>query len=390
MKKIYLILASVIVLASCSNKKEQTVEAVISKGNLEEIRVKKTEIETKQQLLENQLDSLNYAISKLDTVKKLPLVTTIITKNTVFNHYLELQGNVSTKQNILVYPEIPGVLETVLVKEGTSVKKGDVLAKINDGGLSQQLAQAETQLQLAKTTFDRQERLWNQKIGSEMQYLQAKASYQSQINVVKQLKTQLDKTVIIAPFDGVIDDVFKEKGSVVAPGPGSEIFRIINLSNMYIEAEVPESYISYITKGKSVEVYFPVLGKTIHTTVRQVGNYINPNNRSFKVEIDVPNNGKQIKPNLSAKLKINDYTNTKAFLIPQSIISENANGEQYVYIIENSDKNNEGVAKRQIIKTGRTQGDIIEVVEGIKDSVQIIQEGARSVKEGQTVKVIKY
>ncbi|MFN0728259.1 efflux RND transporter periplasmic adaptor subunit [Polaribacter gochangensis] len=390
MKKIYLILASTIVLASCGSKKEQTVEAVIAKGNLEEIRKKKTEIESKQQLIVNQLDSLNVAISKLDTIKKLPLVTTFITKTSEFNHYLELQGNVSTKQNIIVYPEMPGILESVLVKEGVSVKKGDILATINDGGLSQQLAQAETQLQLAKTTFDRQERLWNQKIGSEMQYLQSKTSYLSQVNMVNQLKNQLEKTTIVAPFDGVIDEVFKEKGSVVAPGPGSEVFRIINLSNMYIEAEVPESYIAFITKGKSVEVYFPVLGKTIQTKVRQVGNYINPNNRSFKVEIDVPNIGNHIKPNLTAKLKINDYTNKESFLIPQSIISENANGDQYVYVVENSNAKNEGIARRRIIKTGRTQGDIIEVVEGIKNNVQIIKEGARSVKEGQTVKVIKY
>ena len=390
MKKIYIILASTFVLASCSNKKEQTVEAVISSGNLTEIRAKKTEIEVKQLVIVNQLDSLNAAISKLDTIKKLPLVTTFVAKASVFNHFLELQGNVSTKQNILVYPEMAGILENVYVKEGASVKKGDVLASINDGGMSQQLAQAETQLQLAKTTFERQERLWNQKIGSEMQYLQAKTSYQSQKNVVNQLKTQLSKMKIVAPFDGVIDEAFKEKGSVVAPGPGAEIFRIINLSNMYIEADIPESYISYITKGKSVEVYFPVLGKTVQTKVRQVGNYISPNNRTFKVEIDIPNAGNEIKPNLTAKLKINDYTNNEAFLIPQSIISENANGDQYVYVVENINTKKEGIAKRQIIETGKTQGDIIEVVKGIKNKVQIIEEGARSVKEGQTVKVIKY
>ena len=390
MKKTYIILASTILLTSCGGQKEQTVEAVISTGNLIEIRAKKAVIETKQQVIASQLDSLNTAISRLDTIKKLPLVTTLTTKTTAFNHYLELQGNVSTKQNILVYPEMPGILESVLVKEGASVKKGDVLARINDGGMSQQLAQAETQLQFAKTTFDRQERLWNQKIGSEMQYLQAKTSYKSQVNVVNQLKKQLEKMVILAPFDGVIDEVYKEKGSVVAPGPGSEVFRIINLTKMFIEAEVPESYISNVTKGKSVEVYFPVLGKTINTKVRQVGNYINPNNRSFKIEIDVPNAGKQIKPNLTAKLKINDYSNNEAFLIPQSIISENANGDQYVYVVEKNSVKNVGVAKRQIIKTGRTQGDIIEVVGGIKSNVQIIKEGARSVKEGQTVKVIKY
>ena len=390
MKKTYIILASTILLASCGGQKEQTVEAVISTGNLVEIRAKKATIEIKQQEIASQLDSLSSAISKLDTIKKLPLVTTLVTKASVFNHYLELQGNVSTKQNILVYPEMAGILENVYVKEGASVKKGDVLASINDGGMSQQLAQAETQLQLAKTTFERQERLWNQKIGSEMQYLQAKTSYQSQKNVVNQLKTQLSKMKIVAPFDGVIDEAFKEKGSVVAPGPGSEVFRIINLSNMYIEADIPESYISYITKGKSVEVYFPVLGKTIQTKVRQVGNYISPNNRTFKVEIDIPNTGNEIKPNLTAKLKINDYTSNEAFLIPQSIISENANGDQYIYVVENINTKKEGVAKRQIIETGKTQGDIIEVIKGIKNNVQIIKEGARSVKEGQTVKVIKY
>lgn len=390
MRKIYLILVSTIVLAACESKKNSTVEAVISKGDLSEIRAKKTEIETRQQEILNQLDSLNFAISKLDTVKKLPLVTTLVTQNTVFDHYLELQGNVSTKQNILVYPEMAGILETVNVKEGTAVKKGDVLATINDGGLSQQLAQAETQLLLAKTTFERQQRLWDQKIGSEMQYLQAKTTYQSQENMVAQLKIQLSKTVIKAPFDGVIDNVFKEKGSVVSPGPGAEVFRIINLSQMYIEAEVPESYISNVTNGKSVEVYFPVLGKTVHTVVRQVSNFINPNNRSFKIEVAVPNKDNQIKPNLTAKLKINDYTNKSAILIPQSIISENANGEQYVYLVKNTNAKNEGTATRQIIKTGRTQGDIIEVIEGVGSNAQIIEEGARSVKEGQTVKVIKY
>jgi len=200
MKKIYLILASTIVLASCGSKKEQTVEAVIAKGNLEEIRKKKTEIESKQQLIVNQLDSLNVAISKLDTIKKLPLVTTFITKTSEFNHYLELQGNVSTKQNIIVYPEMPGILESVLVKEGVSVKKGDILATINDGGLSQQLAQAETQLKLAKTTFDRQERLWNQKIGSEMQYLQSKTSYFSQVNIGKSIKKSIRKNNYCCAF----------------------------------------------------------------------------------------------------------------------------------------------------------------------------------------------
>jgi RND family efflux transporter MFP subunit len=390
MRKIYSLLLVTIILSSCGDKKTQSLKAVIASQNLEQIRAKKTEIEKSVREINIQLDSLNAAISKLDTVKKLPLVTTFIAKESVFNHYLELQGNVTTKQNVLVYPEMPGIIESITVKEGQSVKKGQVLAKIDDGGLSQQLAQVKTQLALSKTSFERQKRLWDQKIGSEMQFLQAKASYESQTKVVEQIKSQVSKAVITAPFSGVIDDVFKERGTVVSPGMGSELFRIINLTNMYIEAEVPESYIKNVTKGKRTEVYFPVLGKTIETNIRQVGNFINPNNRSFKVEIGVPNKNGNIKPNLTAKIKLNDYTSNKAFLIPQSIISENAEGQQYVYIVKNSNNNNEGIADRVIIETGKTQGDVIEVVSGVIKGDQIIKEGARSVRNGQTVKIIKY
>ena len=200
------------------------------------------------------------------------------------------------------------------------------------------------------------------------------------------MQIQLDKTIVKAPFSGTIDDVISEQGSVVAPGQ-TQLMRIVNLNNMYIETNVPESYISSITKNKNVEVYFPVLGKTVYAKVRQAGHYINPANRTFKVEIAIQNKDKSIKPNLTAKLKINDYTNEKALLIPQSIISENANGQQYIYIIKDKKENNKGVAKRVIIKTGKTQGDVIEVLSGIVNGAEIIKEGARRVKDGQTVQV---
>ncbi len=170
----------------------------------------------------------------------------------------------------------------------------------------------------------------------------------------------------------------------------SQLIRIVNLDDMYIETDVPESYISNVTKGKDVTVDFPVLGKSISTKIRQAGNFINPDNRTFKIEVAIPNKDKTIKPNLTAKLKINDYTNENAVLIPQSIISENAEGEQYIYVVNGKNDNNEGVAKRIIIKTGKTQGDVIEILAGIENGAEIVQEGARSVKDGQTVKVINY
>ena len=388
MKTIYTLLIASLLFISCSEKKVESVEGVIATNDIAKIKAKKAEIETKQQALDGQLKMLNTKLDALDTNKKVPLITTFIAKKQVFTHFLELQGNVETKQNILVYPEMPGIIESILVKEGQSVKKGDVLAKIKDGGLSQQLAQLETETELARTTFERQKRLWNQKIGSEIQYLQAKTKYEAQTKAIEQLKSQMEKTVVLAPFDGIIDDVIKESGTVVAPGQGSEIFRIVNLSNMYISTDVPERYIASITKNKNVKVEFPVLGESLNSTIKQVGSFINPNNRSFRIEVPVANKSGNIKPNLTAKIKINDYTNNNAILIPQSIISENAKGEQFIYVVKNKKANKEAVATRMIIKTGKTQGDVIEVLANLPAGTEIVEEGARSVNNGQTVKVI--
>ena len=388
MKKIYLILSCTLLLVSCDSQKEVTVESVIQSRNLENIRKKKKEVEAQQKVFAEKLFALSNAISELDTVKKLPLVTTQKSEQTVFNHYVELQGAVNTRQNVLLYPEVPGILESVLVKEGNKVKKGQLLAVIKDGGMSQQLQQLESQAALSQTVFERQERLWAQKIGSEIEFLQAKTNYNSQKNAVEQLKDQLEKTKITAPFDGTIDVVYKEEGTVVAPGQGAEVFRILNLDNMYVEAEVPENYVSSITKGKKVQVHFPILGKTITSSVRQVGNFINPNNRSFKVEIDVPNPKKDIKPNLTVQLKINDYQNKNAVLLPQSIISENAQGEQYIYVVVDKRNNGEATAQKVLVETGKTQGDIIEVLAPLTSQVEYIQEGARTVHNGQKVKIV--
>jgi RND family efflux transporter MFP subunit len=388
MRNIYILLVIATLLASCGGGDNQkSIEKVIEKGNLEEIRAKRASIVNEQQALVDKLKQLDEAISKLDTVKKAPLITTFQAKQEVFNHYLEIQGNVTTKNMVVIFPEYAGLLTNVYVKEGQYVKKGQLLAKIDDGGLSQQLSQMRIQEALAKTTFERQERLWNQKIGSEIQYLQAKSNYEAQATAVKQLEQQLAKTRVTAPFSGTIDEVITDQGTVVAPGQ-SQLMRLVNLNNMYVEADIPERYLGNVTKGKKVTVEFPVLGTKVESNVRQTSNYINPANRTFKVEIGVPNKDNSVKPNLTAKLKINDYTNENALLVPQSIISENAKGEQYVYVVKDKNGNNEGIAKRAIIKTGKTQGDVIEITSGIENGAEIIQEGARSVRDGQTVKVI--
>lgn len=387
MKHIFSLLLITLLLTSCGSDKKQSIEAVIATNNLEQIRAKRTEIVAKQQEYANKLKQLDSKIAVLDTTKRVPLISTFIAKATHFDHFLELQGNVNTKNLLTLYPEFNGILSRVYVKEGQRVKKGQLLAKIDDGGMSQQLAQAQIQANLSKTTFERQQRLWNQKIGSEIQFLQAKSNYEAQAAAVNQMQQQIAKTNVKAPFSGTIDKIINEQGSVVGAGQ-TPLIRIVNLDEMYIETDVPERYITDVTKNKKVEVEFPVLGKTIETKIRQAGDVINATNRTFRVEIAVPNKNHSIKPNLTAKLKINDYTSENALLIPLSIISENAKGEQYIYVIKEKNSKNEGVANRVIIETGKSQGDLIEVLKGIENDAEIIKEGARTVKNGQTVKVI--
>lgn len=389
MKNILPILTILLLISCGGDSKEVAIEQLLETGSVEELQAKKASLKAEVTTINDQIAQLEKVLDvKNPREKKQVLVTTMAIKDTVFNHFVEVQGNVATKQNVLIYPEYQGTLTRVLVKEGQRVSKGQILARIDDGGLNSQVAQAESQASLAKTTFERQQRLWDQKIGSEMQYLQAKTQYESSQNMVSQIKSQLGKTTVRAPFSGVIDQVITDQGTVV--GPGASLFRIVNLNNMYVSAQVPESYLPTITKGKKVKVSFPILGETVDATVRQTGNYINPANRTFGIEIDVPNKDGRVKPNLTAKLSINDYTSEKAILIPLNVINENGNGEQYVYTAFAKADNNVTVAQQTIITTGKTQGNLVEVLSGITSGDQVIVEGARSVKDQQEVKILTY
>ncbi|WP_347373811.1 efflux RND transporter periplasmic adaptor subunit [Aequorivita sp. Q41] len=388
MKKIILLLLTIATLASCGGDKKQSTEAILASGDVAAIQKKRDALSEQQEQIHQEVKLLDEKLKELNPERNVPLITTFTATSKPYEHYLELQGSVKTKQNLVINAEVGGILQRVYVKEGDKVSKGQLLAKIDDGGLSQQVAQMQIQADLAKTTFERQQRLWEQKIGSEIQYLQAKSNYEANQKAVAQMQSQLGKSSIRAPFAGTIDDVITDQGTVVSPGQ-TPILRIVNLSDMYITTDIPENYVGAIVKGKDVKVSFPVLGKTLDSKIRQTGDFINPNNRTFSAEIAVPNNDKSIKPNLTARLKINDYSNDKAILIPQSIISENAEGEQYIYVLQEKE-GEKAVAKQVIIKTGKNQGDVIEVTEGLKDGDEIINEGARSVKDGQTVKIIKY
>ncbi|MGB0428167.1 MAG: efflux RND transporter periplasmic adaptor subunit [Flavobacteriales bacterium] len=385
MKRIVSILLVSTLVWSCGNETKTSATFDPNTTDVKALRAQKTNLAHQVVELNKQIEQLEVKLSSLDNTKKLDLVTVETLKTTNLKHYLEIQGSVQTKQNILIYPELAGQLNRVLVKEGQRVAKGQVLATIDDGGMAQQKAQMVIQRDLAKTTFERQAKLWEKSIGSEIQFLQAKANYEAQDKAIAQLEKSLAKTKITAPFSGVIDVVFKEQGNVVSPGPGAEIFRIVNLNNMYIEANIPESYLTKIRKGSEVKVIFPVLNKTISSSVRQVGNFINPNNRTFSLEVAVPNRSGDIKPNLTSRLKINDYTNPEAILVPQHVISEDANGNQFVFVAEQ--KGAQTISKKQIVETGVHQEGNVEILKGLKTGDRVIVDGARTVKNEQEIQV---
>jgi len=374
------------ILFACGGGEEKSLEDILASKNVQEIQAKRGELSQKVNAIEGEIKQLDEALDQLDTTKKLPLVTVLNLQTEEFNHYVELQGDVMTDQNVMLFPEFQGILKKISAKMGDKVNEGQLLATVDDGGLREQLASLEYQAELAKTTFERQERLWKKNIGSELEYLNAKTTYQASQKAVEQTQEQLKKVNVLAPFSGIIDEVIAEEGELVAPGQ-TPVMRIVNLSDMYVQADVPESYIATVSQGKSVNVIFPILDTTISSIVTKSGNYINPDNRTFKVEVDLPKTKLAIKPNLISKLQINDYTNPEAILIPQSLISENSDGDQYVYLVDNQGGKN--IAKKQIISTGLQQEDLVEVVEGLSNNDQIIEEGARIVKDGQEVKIIK-
>lgn len=384
MKKSLFLLILITTLVSCGGD-NQTVDAVINSGDMTAIKAKRAEMNKQQRELKAEIDKLNQYIETHERKERPALVTAEVIKDTIFKHYVEVQGNVETDQNVVLNAEYSGVLTNIYVKEGQRVSKGQRLAKIDDGGLSSQVAQQEAQMALAQTTFERQQRLWEQKIGSEIQYLQAKTNYESAKNVTNQLRAQLAKTIITAPFSGVVDEIISDQGQVVVPGQ-TPIIRLVNLSNMYVKASIPETYLKNITKGTQVKVKLASINEEFTGKVRQVSNYINPNNRSFDIQVEIPNKDGLVKPNLIATVKVNDYSAENTITVPENILQENAAGETIAYLYQPVN-DSVGIAKRVLLETGLSYENHTEVKSGIKKGDTIIKEGAKTLRDGQKVTI---
>jgi RND family efflux transporter MFP subunit len=380
-KKFYLF--TLLLLFSCESN--ETFESIIESNDIEKIKLARKTIVASQQDLNTKIELLDNRIEELNENPLLPIVQVVSIKPSQFDHYIQVQGSVKSDQLINILPEFSGIIKNVYVKSGDKVKKGDPLVKIDDGGLKEQLSQLEIKFELTKTTFERQKRLWEQKIGSEIQFLETKSMFEAQKQAINQLKKQIQKTLIQAPFKGTIDNVIVKLGEVVYPGR-SNLMMLLNMDNLYVESNVPEKYISSIKAGNKAILEFPLIGKSVSTIIRQSGNYIHPINRTFKIEMDIESVDFGVKPNLNSKVRINDYSNSSALMVNQNFISIDSKNKEYVYKIFTN--NNKNYVSKTIVETGKNDGVNIEILSGISPGDMIVSEGIRKLVDKARVKII--
>jgi RND family efflux transporter MFP subunit len=386
MKKIYTLLL-IIIISGCNSSRNASIESLIELGDLEELKKRKKEYVDAMNTMKVELNDINNGISLLDENERLTLVSKYEIQQTIFNTYIEAQANLKTRKNVLILPEFQGTLEKVFVSEGQKVKKGQLLAEINDSGLNEQYEQMIIQAEFAKENFERTQRLWDNNIGSEMQYLKSKTDYEASKKMVDQMKDRLLKTKIYAPFDGEIDEIISNVGSNLIPGV-SQILRLVNLDIIYAESFVSEKYISFIGEGTEAIVQIPLLNMEYRSSVNQTGNFINPSNRTFRIEVPVKNFDNRIKQNLDAKIKINIYKKDDAIVIPLRIVREDALGKNFVYVMSEDNKEGVYLTSKQFITLGNKSEDKVEVTEGLALGDIVVLEGAYSVEDSQRVKLI--
>ena len=387
MNKLYALFITILIF-SCDSSRNLSIESLIENKDLDELKKRKKEYVDQMNIMKVELNEINNGISFLDENERLTLISKYEIKEQEFNSYIETQANLKTRKNILILSEFQGTLERVFVEEGQKVKKGTLLAQINDSGLQEQLEQLEIQTNFAKENFERVQRLWDNNIGSEMQYLKSKADYETSQKGVDQMSDMLSKTKIYAPFDGIIDEIISNPGSSMVPGI-SQILRLVNLETVYAEAFVSEKYISNVSAETEALVRIPLLEKEIKSVITQTGNFINPNNRTFRIEVPVENPDNKIKQNLDAKIRINIYKKEDALVVPLRIIREDASGENYLYVINEDVKEGVYVTKKTYVKLGNKSNKDAEVIEGLNVGELIVLEGANIVEDSQRVKLIK-
>jgi membrane fusion protein, multidrug efflux system len=370
MKTIVTIISAAIILTACNSTPINEEDS--KRRELQKYRQEVRELQAKIEVIENELSG-----SIRDESVKIS-VTELTGQR--FEHFIAVTGNVEADLDINVSPESPGIIKDVLVTEGQQVSKGELLGRLNTNALERSLDELQIQLDLAETNFKRQKNLWDQNIGSEMQFLQARTNVESLIKRIEGVEAQISMSEIKSPVDGVVDIVYQKTGEMGSPQ--IPFARVLNIQTVRIYADVSESYITSIKPGDMVKINFPALNLEMEAPIRRIGNIIDPNNRTFRVRIDLQNRNRMIKPNLISIVQIRDYMAEDVIVIPTLYVKEDFRGK-FTFIVENDQETQR--ARKVHIETGRTQNNRTEVVKGLTDGMKIISEGYNQVSDGTPV-----
>jgi len=376
MKKYLVILIAVVVagVTSCTDTNDPKVIA----EKIGQYKSQIVDLQTKINDLETQLDK-----TKNKTNDGSILVGLKTMKTTQFINYLNVTGNIESNYEAMISPEINGQIGSIYVKEGDYVSKGTLLAVLKTEVTDKTIEEVRTSLDLSKTLFKKQETLWKQKIGSEVQYLQAKSQMETLEKRLETLQSQIDMAKIKAPFDGYVETVFQKEGEIASPG--RQILQLVNLTDLKVTADISESYLPNLREGDKVTIDFPTFPKlSIDSKIKVIGSIINPNNRTVKIQVPISNQNKQLKPNIIANIKLIQAVYDSALVVPSIIVKNDASGRNYLYI-ENQ-KKDKLLAEKRFVKTGVSYGNKTLILEGLNPNDKVIIQGYNMVKNGSLIR----
>ncbi|MCS6929860.1 MAG: efflux RND transporter periplasmic adaptor subunit [Saprospiraceae bacterium] len=357
-------------LFACTQPKNEAAELAALREQKAKIEARIAELEKKQRA-QKEVNRPAQTVS-LQEVALQP-----------FRHYIDLQGRIVAEQSVSVTSKMPGVLTRILVKNGEYVQKGQLLAQLDDEVMLKSMAELELQLKTAQDLYERQKALWEQRIGTEVQYIQAKANKDALEQRLATTREQWHQTRIYAPISGTVDQVLLKVGQAISPGV--PLCQIVNLSQLKVSGEVPENYAAAVKRGDPVQLYFPDLNEEVTSRITYVSPTISPTNRTFTVEAALPERNKSYRANMIAVMKIADYVNPKAIVLPVNLIYQEGDGQNYVFVAEKNGDENRAIVRRVPVRVGRTYNGMVEILNGLKPGEWVITSGIQDLTGGEWV-----
>lgn len=379
MKTKTLLFLSTLFLIACGGGEELSGDIAVLKGQKDSLRQLKNQIAEEIRSIEDKLKLLDS-----NGNHNVPVVTIEEVQKDIFRHYFTVQGVVETDLNATVNAEVGAKVQKILVSEGQQVRKGQLMLELDRQVLENSIAELKTQIELAQTVYKKQKNLWDQKIGSEIQYLEAKTNRDALEQKLKTLYAQMEFYMITAPFDGVVDEIFPKIGEMAAPG--IPLVRVVNVNKVYIKADVSENYLGKIKEGDTSYIHVPGAGKEFKSTIQRIGSFINPNNRTIKIRFDLDNKDQTLLPNMLSTVDILDYkSEDKKVIVPNNLIQQTPAGEHFMFIVH---ENGSPRAQKVMIEIGRTYKGRSEILSGLSEGDKIIVRGGRGIKDGEIIEVI--